>query len=92
MSAASAGRMRSRLISASCAVSSARVRPNAEGFPHKDGPFGAKGVGVASTIGIAAAIGNAIFDATGRRIKDLPITWDRMLEALEGREGGHGTF
>jgi len=55
-----------------------------EGFPHKDGPFGAKGVGEASTIGIAAAIGNAIFDATGRRIKDLPITWERMLEALEG--------
>ena len=46
------------------------------------GPFGAKTVGEAGIILAPAAVANAIFNATGRRMKDLPITRDKMLGAL----------
>ncbi len=42
-------------------------------------PLGVKGVGEISIVGIAPAIGNAIYHATGRRIRDLPITMDKLL-------------
>jgi len=42
-------------------------------------PLGVKGVGEIGVVGTAAAIANAIFHATGRRIRDLPITLDRLL-------------
>lgn len=51
-----------------------------------EGPFGAKGVGEATQIPTAAAIANAIYDATGIRFRTLPITPDRILRAL--REKG----
>ncbi|MFH0877881.1 MAG: molybdopterin cofactor-binding domain-containing protein [Candidatus Omnitrophota bacterium] len=47
------------------------------------GPFGAKGMGEASLLPTAAAIANAIEDAVGVRIKDLPITPEKILKALE---------
>ncbi|MFC1904886.1 xanthine dehydrogenase family protein molybdopterin-binding subunit [Chloroflexota bacterium] len=50
--------------------------------PHKDGPYGAKGVGEGSLIPTAPAIGNAIYNAVGVRIKDLPITREKVLAAL----------
>ncbi|HLB12598.1 MAG TPA: xanthine dehydrogenase family protein molybdopterin-binding subunit [Dehalococcoidia bacterium] len=53
--------------------------------PHKAGPFGAKGAGEASTIGVAGAVGNAIYDAVQVRIVDLPLTWERVLAAIEAR-------
>ncbi len=43
------------------------------------GPFGAKAVGEPPIIPSVAAIANAIFNAIGRRIKDLPITRDKVL-------------
>jgi CO/xanthine dehydrogenase Mo-binding subunit len=46
------------------------------------GPFGAKTLGEPPIIPSVAAIANAIFNATGRRIKDLPITRDRLLGAF----------
>lgn len=46
------------------------------------GPFGAKTVGEAGIIVAPAAVANAIFNATGARMKDLPITRQRLLEAL----------
>ncbi|HYL77002.1 MAG TPA: xanthine dehydrogenase family protein molybdopterin-binding subunit [Bryobacteraceae bacterium] len=46
------------------------------------GPFGAKTIGEPPIIPSVAAIANAIFNATGRRIKDLPITRDKILGAL----------
>ncbi len=49
--------------------------------PH--GPFGAKESGEGLTIPTAAAIANAIYDAVGVRIKDLPITQDKVLKALQ---------
>jgi xanthine dehydrogenase YagR molybdenum-binding subunit len=42
-------------------------------------PFGARGVGELATVGSAAALGNAIHDATGIRVRDLPITLDKLL-------------
>ena len=46
------------------------------------GPFGAKYVGESGIVLAPAAVANAIFNATGHRMKDLPITRERILEAL----------
>ncbi|RJX25739.1 MAG: 4-hydroxybenzoyl-CoA reductase [Dethiobacter sp.] len=46
------------------------------------GPFGAKEVGEGSVAGILGAIGNAVHDAIGVRIKGLPITPEKVLRAL----------
>ncbi len=48
-----------------------------------EGPFGAKGMGEASLLPTSAAIANAIEDAIGVRIKDLPITPDKIIKALK---------
>ncbi len=42
-------------------------------------PLGAKGVGEIGIVGAAAAIANAVFNATGKRIRELPITPDKLL-------------
>ena len=46
------------------------------------GPYGAKPVGEPPIIPSVAAIGNAFFNATGRRIRQLPFSRERILEAL----------
>ena len=56
----------------------------------KEGPFGAKGVGEPGLVPTAPAIGNAIYDAIGVRIRDLPITPEKILAALEKRKGERG--
>jgi len=43
------------------------------------GPLGAKGIGEIGIVGTAAAIANAIYHATGIRVRDLPITLDKLL-------------
>jgi xanthine dehydrogenase YagR molybdenum-binding subunit len=43
------------------------------------GPYGAKSIGESSKVPAVAAIGNAVFNAIGRRINELPITRDRIL-------------
>jgi CO/xanthine dehydrogenase Mo-binding subunit len=48
-----------------------------------EGPFGAKEAGEGLILPVAPAIANAIYDAVGVRIKDLPITPDKVLKALE---------
>lgn len=53
--------------------------------PHREGPFGAKGVGEVGLPAVAAAVGNAICDAIGVRITELPITPERVLRALAER-------
>lgn len=50
--------------------------------PEPSGPFGAKGVGESAGIATAGAILNAIYDATGVRICDLPATPDKILKGL----------
>jgi xanthine dehydrogenase YagR molybdenum-binding subunit len=42
-------------------------------------PLGVKGVGEIGVVGTAAAIGNAVYHATGVRVRDLPITIDKLL-------------
>jgi len=49
------------------------------------GPFGAKGIGEAATNPVAAAYANAIYNATGVRFYELPITPERILSALKER-------
>ena len=46
------------------------------------GPFGAKSMGESSKVPAPAAVANAVFNAIGRRMKDLPITRDKILGAL----------
>jgi xanthine dehydrogenase YagR molybdenum-binding subunit len=46
------------------------------------GPYGAKPIGEPPIIPSVAAVANAFFNATGRRIRDLPLTRERILEAL----------
>jgi len=46
------------------------------------GPFGAKSIGESTIVPSVAAVGNAIFNAIGKRIKDLPITRDKVLGVL----------
>jgi len=50
----------------------------AERDPHVN-PLGIKGIGEIGITGVPAAIGNAVFHATGKRIRDLPITLDKLL-------------
>jgi xanthine dehydrogenase YagR molybdenum-binding subunit len=42
-------------------------------------PLGVKGVGEIGMVGVAAAVSNAIWHATGKRIRDLPITLDKLI-------------
>ena len=49
-------------------------------------PYQGKGIGEISNCPVAAAIANAVFDAVGVRITDLPITAEKVLAALKGKE------
>lgn len=48
-------------------------------IPDPRAPLGARGIGEIGITGVAAAIANAVFNATGRRIRDLPLTLDKVL-------------
>jgi CO/xanthine dehydrogenase Mo-binding subunit len=52
------------------------------------GPYGAKGMGESGIVSIAPAIGNAIVDATGVRIRQLPLTPERVWRALRDAKPG----
>jgi xanthine dehydrogenase YagR molybdenum-binding subunit len=49
-------------------------------IPDPRAPMGAHGVGEIGITGTAAAIANAVYNATGKRIRDLPITLDKLLD------------
>jgi xanthine dehydrogenase YagR molybdenum-binding subunit len=49
------------------------------GEPDRFNPIGVKGVGEIGLAGIAAAVANAVFHATGTRVRSLPITLDKLL-------------
>lgn len=55
--------------------------------PVATGPFGAKGVGEPTSIPTAPAIVNAIYDAVGVRLRDLPATPSKILAALDKKRG-----
>ena len=61
--------------------------PEIEGImieePDPVGPYGAKSIGESSLVAVAPAIGNAIYHAVGVRIKDLPITAEKILKGLK---------
>lgn len=51
--------------------------------PYKDGPFGAKGFAEQPLMGIAPAISNAVFNATGVRLNEIPVTPERLWKAIQ---------
>lgn len=50
-------------------------------IPDPRTPMGARGIGEIGTTGVAAAVANAVFNATGQRVRDLPITLDKLQPA-----------
>jgi len=42
-------------------------------------PLGVKGIGEIGIVGAAAAVANAVYHATGKRVRDLPIVMDKLL-------------
>jgi xanthine dehydrogenase YagR molybdenum-binding subunit len=48
-------------------------------FDQEASPLGAKGLGELTAVSVAPAIGNAVYHATGKRIRDLPITVEKVL-------------
>jgi xanthine dehydrogenase YagR molybdenum-binding subunit len=53
-----------------------------DGFDNKANVLGVKGPGELGNCGAGAAVGNAVFNATGVRVRDFPITLDKLLLAL----------
>jgi CO/xanthine dehydrogenase Mo-binding subunit len=53
----------------------------------RNGPFGGKGVGEVATFCVSPAIGNAIDDAVGVRLTELPLTPEAVLRALRAKAG-----
>ena len=56
--------------------------------PDPAGPFGAKEVGQGPLLPIMPAVANAVFDAVGVRIDEVPITPDKILSALTAKAAG----
>jgi xanthine dehydrogenase YagR molybdenum-binding subunit len=48
-------------------------------IPDPHAPMGARGIGELGITGVGAAVANAVYNATGRRVRDLPITLDKLL-------------
>jgi CO/xanthine dehydrogenase Mo-binding subunit len=60
--------------------------------PAPDGPFGARGVGEPPIVPAPAAIANAVEDATGLRLTELPLTPERIAMAIAARrDSGNGS-
>jgi xanthine dehydrogenase YagR molybdenum-binding subunit len=53
-----------------------------DGFDDKANALGAKGIGELGICGAGAAVANAVFNATGVRVRDFPITLDKLLSSL----------
>jgi CO/xanthine dehydrogenase Mo-binding subunit len=60
------------------------IRVSFEEIPYGRGPAGAKGIGELPLDGTAPAIANAIANATGVDVRQIPITAETLLEMLEG--------
>ena len=59
-----------------------------DGFDDKANTIGVKGLGELGICGSAAAVANAVFNATGARIREFPITIDRLLPLLSDSGSG----
>jgi CO/xanthine dehydrogenase Mo-binding subunit/CO/xanthine dehydrogenase FAD-binding subunit len=64
------------------------VRAIAIGRADPHAPYGVKGVGEISMVPVAPAVANAVAHAVGVRVRELPITPDKVLGALRARDGG----
>ena len=53
--------------------------------PQEDGPYGARGIGEQTMLGVPAAIGNAIFNAISVRISEIPATPERVWQAIQNK-------
>jgi xanthine dehydrogenase YagR molybdenum-binding subunit len=53
-------------------------------FDEEASPLGVKGLGELTAVSVAPAIANAVYHATGRRIRDLPITMEKLLSEVGG--------
>jgi CO/xanthine dehydrogenase Mo-binding subunit len=62
------------------------VKAMIDPVPHPEGPFGAKGLGEGVMVPIAPAIANAVYNAVGVRIRDLPISAEKLLGQLKAIE------
>lgn len=54
------------------------------------GPFGAKGIGEPAINPVAAAVANAVYNATGIRLREIPILPEKLLATLKGAENARG--
>jgi carbon-monoxide dehydrogenase large subunit len=54
--------------------------------PLPDGPWGAKGIGEGTMISVAPAIANALYASVGLRVKDLPLSAERVLRLLREKK------
>ena len=59
-----------------------RMREFLDEVDDKSSPMKAKGVAELGICGVAAAVANAIYNATGVRVRDYPITLDKLLDRL----------
>lgn len=57
--------------------------------PDKNGPYGAKEVGQGPLLPIMPAVANAIFDAVGVRVDEVPVTFDKVFAALQQKKEGN---
>lgn len=48
-------------------------------IPDEHAPYGARGIGEIGITGTAAAVANAVFHATGKRVRELPISLDKLM-------------
>ena len=64
----------------------AQMKVGFVGKPFESGPHGAKGVGEVAMIPVMAAVANAINDAVGVELCELPLTRERVLNAIRSKE------
>jgi CO/xanthine dehydrogenase Mo-binding subunit len=70
------------------AVDAPEIIPIIVEATHDEGPFGAKGIGEMTLVSTPTAVGNAIYNATGIRLRELPATPERLLELLKEKNTG----
>ncbi|MBM2831723.1 MAG: aldehyde oxidase and xanthine dehydrogenase [Dehalococcoidia bacterium] len=73
------------------AADALQVKTDIVEFPSHYGPFGAKGIAEPASLPVAPAIANAIYDAVGVRLRELPLTPEKVLRALRERGSMSGT-
>jgi CO/xanthine dehydrogenase Mo-binding subunit len=72
------------------ALQAPNIRPILVEVPSPDGPYGAKGVGEPPVIPCPATIANAIADAVGVRLTEIPISPQAIVARLTGGNGRDG--